>query len=382
MNSPLFTKFSFSYFTYFSILGLLTPYLSLFLDGRGYNSLEIGEILALFTATKIVGPTLWAMMADKSGKQLSIIQLGSGLALLSFSFLFWVSGFWPIAFVLAVFSLFWTAILPQLEVMTMSSIRRNATIYARIRMWGSVGFIFLAVIAGEVIEQYSTEAFTYLGWLILLSLFLSSLLLKQPRVVYRKREEKQSIIAKLLVPSFIFFFISGVLLQVSFGPYYGFFALFLKSLDYPSYAVGLFISLGVIAEIAVFFIAGRLYQFFGVRILIASSLFLTAIRWYLTGHFADNAYLLFFTQLIHAASFGLYHSASIQFIQQHFQVNQQNRGQALYIAGVYGIGGAIGAYFAGYFWAGGVGAKDSYEFSALICIIATVFACFIRVKRS
>ena len=381
MSSPLFTKFSFSYFAYFGILGLIVPYLSVFLDGRHYSSMEIGEILAIFTATKIIGPTLWAMLADKSGKQLSIIQLGSGLALLSFTLLFWMTGYWPITFALALFSLFWTAILPQLEVMTMTSIRRSAKIYARIRLWGSVGFIVFAVLAGKVIDKFSSEAFTYIGWLILLALFISSLRLKQPRTIYKKSLEDSSLISKLLLPSFILFFISGLLLQISFGPYYSFFALFLRDLAYPSYAVGLFISLGVVAEIGVFFIAGRLYQLFGVRILISFSLFVTAIRWYITGNFADNVYLLFIAQLIHAASFGLYHSASIQFVQQHFQRNQQNRGQAIYIAGVYGIGGAIGAYVSGYLWKDGFGAVQSFEFAAIICLIASGLACFIVAKK-
>jgi MFS transporter, PPP family, 3-phenylpropionic acid transporter len=381
MSSPLFSKLSFSYFAYFGILGLIVPYLSVFLDGRHYSSMEIGEILAIFTATKIIGPTLWAMLADKSGKQLSIIQLGSGLALVSFTLLFWMEGYWPVTFSLALFSLFWTAILPQLEVMTMTSIRRSAKIYARIRLWGSVGFIVLAVLAGKVIEQFSSEAFTYIGWLILLALFISSILLKQPRAVYKKSREDSSLLSKLLLPSFILFFISGLLLQISFGPYYSFFALFLRDLAYPSYAVGLFISLGVLAEIGVFFIAGRLYQLFGVRILISFSLFVTAVRWYITGNFADNVYFLFIAQVIHAASFGLYHSASIQFVQQHFQTNQQNRGQAIYIAGVYGIGGAIGAYVSGYLWKDGFGAVQSFEFAAITCLIAGGLACFIVVKK-
>ena len=381
MRSYLFSKLSFSYFAYFSILGLVVPFLSVFLDGRGYNSLEIGEILAIFTATKIVGPTLWAMMADKSGKQLSIIRLGSGLSLLSFSLLFWVSGYWPITFVLALFSLFWTAILPQLEVMTMASIKRSAKIYARVRLWGSIGFIILAVIAGEVIEQFSSEAFTYIGWLILLALFISSLLLKQPFKAKSSTQETSSLIAKILLPSFLFFFISGLLLQVSFGPYYSFFALYLRDMTYPSYAVGLYISLGVVAEIGIFFIAGRLYQLFGVRILIAFSLFATAVRWYITGHFAASAYVLIIAQLLHAMSFGLYHSASIQYVQQHFNRDQQNRGQAIYIAGVYGVGGAIGAYVSGLLWKDGVGALQSFEFAALMCLIGTGLACFIKEKK-
>lgn len=382
MNFPRFHSLSFSFFCYFGVLGLVVPFLPIFLDGRGFNSIQIGEILAIFTATKIIGPTLWAMVADKSGKQLSIIQLGATLALIAFSGLFWVEGYWPITFILALFSLFWTAILPQLEVMTMLSIRRQAKIYSRIRLWGSIGFIVLAVAGGEIIGRYNADSFTVIGWFILLGLAVSSYLLKQPFATRRLARKSESIFSKIICFRFAMFFIAGLLLQISFGPYYSFFALYLNDLAYSQFSVGLFISLGVVAEIGIFIVAGKLYQLFGARLLIAFSLFITAIRWYLIAEYADNLLMLIIAQLIHAASFGLYHSAAMQFLQFHFLANQQNRGQAIYIAGVYGIGGALGAYFSGYLWKDGSGAQLTFEYAAIVCLIATMFALFIKERRT
>ncbi len=382
MNFPRFYSLSFSYFCYFGVLGLVVPFLPVFLDGRGFSSIQIGEILAIFTATKIIGPTLWAMFADKSGKQLSIIQLGATLAFLVFTGLFWAQGYWPIAFILAIFSLFWTAILPQLEVMTMLSIRRHAKIYSRIRLWGSIGFIALAIAGGEIIGRYNADSFTTIGWLTLLGLALSSYILKQPYSTIKTSQKSQSMFSKVFNFSFVMFFIAGLLLQISFGPYYSFFALYLRDLAYPQFAVGLFISLGVIAEIGIFVVAGKLYKLFGARVLIVFSLFITAIRWYLTAEYAEQLLILIIAQLIHAASFGLYHSAAMQFLQFHFISSQQNRGQAIYIAGVYGIGGAIGAYFSGHLWQGGAGAEVTFEYAAIACVIATVFALFIKERTS
>ena len=85
----LFTRLSSGYFFYFAILGLISPYLSVFLDGKGFSSIELGEIFAILTATKIVAPSLWAILADKTGQQLLIIRLGALCALLSFLMLFW-----------------------------------------------------------------------------------------------------------------------------------------------------------------------------------------------------------------------------------------------------------------------------------------------------
>ena len=379
--SALFIKSSSAYFWYFGILGLIAPFLAVYLDGMGFSSLEIGEILAIFTATKIVGPAIWAMLADKTGKQLSIIQVGALLACLFFSLLLFVDSYWPITFSLALFSLFWTAILPQLEVMTLTSIRRSAKIYARIRLWGSIGFILLAVVSGELMDKYGSDVFTYIGLFVLIALYLSTLLFKQPYMHASKMQASSSIFNKFTQWNFIVFFVAGLLLQISFGPYNGFFALYLRDLDYPAYAVGVLIAIGVIAEIAIFVYAGRLFQAFTVKSLLVFSIFISALRWYLAGHFGDNAWLLAFTQLFHAAGFGIYHSASMQFIQQHFNANQQNRGQAIYIAGVYGVGGALGAYITGLFWLDGSGAATAFDIAAIAAVIGAVLAIFMKERQ-
>ena len=381
MSSPLFVRLSSSYFWYFSILGLVVSFLPIFLDGNGFSSIEIGEILAIVTATKIVGPSLWAILADKTGKQLTIIRLGALLTCLCFSLLFFVQSYWPITFVLALFSLFWTAILPQIEVLTLTSIRRSAKIYARIRLWGSIGFIVLALLSGELLNVFGSQTFTIIGLIILIFLYLSTLFIKQPRMGRASQTKQGRIVDKLLARGFIAFFIAGLLLQVSFGPFYSFFALYLRDLNYPAFAAGFYISLGVVAEIGIFIIAGRIYQLFGAVWLISLSILISALRWYLTGTMADNAIILFVVQLMHAASFGLYHSASIQYLQQHFDSNQQNRGQAIYIGGVYGVGGALGAYVAGILWQDGSGALQAFNFAAIIALLGAVIALLMRERK-
>ncbi len=355
--------------------------MAVFLDGKGFSSSEIGEILAIVTASKIIGPSLWAILADKSGRQLAIIRLGALLAVGCFSFLFWLNTYWPITFCLAIFSLFWTAILPQLEVMTLNSIRRSPKIYARIRLWGSIGFIVMAVLAGDFIERFSHDAFTFLGLAVLLALYLSTLVLKQPKIHLSHLTATSTIKSKVIDLSFIIFFISGLMLQISFGPYYSFFALFMRDLQYSGIVIGLMIGLAVVAEIVIFIYAGQLFKFFTIKGLLIFSLFITAVRWALLAQYGDSLSVLIFTQLMHAASFGLYHSASIAFIGQHFDINQQSRGQALYVGGVYGIGGAIGAYVAGILWLDGMGAQTSFNFAAVMVFIGAGFALFIPSQK-
>jgi len=385
----LFTRLSSSYFFYFAILGLISPYLSVFLDGKGFTSLELGEIFAILTATKIIAPSLWAILADKTGQQLLIIRLGAVFALLSFTLLFWLDNYWAISLCLALFSLFWTAILPQLEVLTLNSVRRSSKIYARIRLWGSLGFIALAIFAGQVLTFYQehdlstvtqssfTNAFVVMGSMVLLILLFSTLSLKSRHVISTTKKQVLSIKDKLLELKFIIFFIAGIFLQISFGPYYGFFALFLRDLQYPGFAVGLFISLGVLAEIVVFIFASSFFKHFSLKILLIFSLAVTALRWFLVALYADSTWMLAFTQLIHAASFALFHSASMIFISSHFSACQQSRGQAIYLGGVYGVGGAIGAYLAGALWLDGLGATSAFLTASVAAFLAALLMMFL-----
>ena len=48
---------SLTFFLYFGQLGVLVPYLGVFLDGRGFNSQEIGELFAPVSYTHLTLPT-------------------------------------------------------------------------------------------------------------------------------------------------------------------------------------------------------------------------------------------------------------------------------------------------------------------------------------
>ena len=382
-------------------MGLIAPYLAVYLDGKGFSSLHIGEIIAIVTASKIIGPSLWATLADKTGKHVYFIKIGSVLAIFSFITVFWLDSYWELTFALTLFSLFWTAILPQIEVLTLHSIRLKAHIYGRIRVWGSIGFIIFSMLAGYGIDEFGSEAFPYLVLIALLGLLFSHSLLQQPRVpgqiknngakvssagrelsLSKPTESNATVIfSKILSPAFIIFFIAGLLLQISFGAYYNFFVLLLLDHNYSGLFIGVLLGIAVLAEIFIFIFSGKLFKYFSLKILLILSLLFSALRWLLIAHFVDSLFLLIFSQLIHALSFGVYHSASVLFISQHFDSNQQNRGQAIYVGGIYGLGAAIGAYVAGSMWQEGAGAIMTFEVSAGVAFIGAVLLLLLKEKK-
>ncbi len=285
---------------------------------------------------------------------------------------------------LAFFSLFSTAILPQLEVYTLKTLRHSSKLYARVRLWGSIGFIVLAVLTGEAMDRFGYHIFTVLGMVVLVSLFFSTLVLNSPSktgLVAGNKEQRPPIIFKLVDIRFICFFVAGLLLQISFAPYNGFFALFLRDFDYTGLSIGLFIGLGVVAEIAAFIYMGSLFKHCSLNTLLVLSLIVSAARWFFMPLIADSPFWLAMSQLSHAVSFAIYHSASMQFIASHFTTCQQGQGQGIYLGGVYGIGGALGAYVTGVLWQDGLGANDAFIVAAVVALIGAIVMYFARPKE-
>jgi PPP family 3-phenylpropionic acid transporter len=207
------------------------------------------------------------------------------------------------------------------------------------------------------------NALLYLCSIILLGLFLSTLVVKDIAVEARKSETVSSMWKMIFAWPFLAFMLSAILLQVSFGPFYSFFALYMRDVGYSAQQTGWLVALGVAAEVVIFIYAGKLIQRFGVKSVMLFCIFMTALRWWLLANHADILGLLVTSQLIHALSFGLTHAASIHFIHHYFTGKYQTRGQALYTSISFGVGGAIGNLTAGQIWMQGEGAYNTYIFS-------------------
>ena len=163
------------------------------------------------------------------------------------------------------------------------------------------------------------------------------------------------------------------LVQMSHGPYYTFYSIFLKQQGYDSGTLGWLWALGVVAEIIVFLYMHRLMPKYGPRILLIIALLLTALRWYLIGHFVDVFTIILFAQLLHAASFGLYHAVSIELFHRLFKGKLQGRGQALYSSISFGAGGAAGSYVSGMLW-DQVSPAFIFNLAALAAVLAFLIA--------
>jgi len=371
MNVPYWRLSSF-YFAFFALVGVMIPYWGLYLKSLGFTPAEIGELMALLMATKVVAPNVWGSLADRSGRHMQVVRVATVLALIFFCGVFLGQGYWWMMVVMCLYGFFWNAALPQFEATTMSMLGEQVHRYGSIRMWGSVGFIVMVVALGPLLDRYGAGmvAWALLG--LLVALVVAALVVPARRRVSTNLQSR-SIWDVMRRKEVVVVLLVCFLLQASHGPYYTFYTLYLEEVGYSRSAIGQLWALGVVAEIAIFLVMHRLLPQYGPKLLLMWSLGLTALRWVLIGEFADSLPLLLFAQLLHAASFGVYHAVAIHLVHRFFTEEYQGRGQALYSSISFGAGGAFGALASGYLWAG-IGAAGMYVMAGAVSAVAFFLA--------
>jgi PPP family 3-phenylpropionic acid transporter len=359
------------YLCYFALLGATAPFLGLYFESLGFSPARIGELIAIPMLMRCLAPNLWGWLGDRTGRRLLIVRLGAFFTLASLSLIFISKSYPWLALVMALHAFFWHAVLPQFEVITLAHLREQAARYTQIRLWGSIGFILSVVGLGALFERYSLALYPWLLWAIVASIALSSCWVPdaQPQVSLRDTPIS-GFVAQLRQPGVLAFYLCVALMQLSHGPYYTFISIHLERLGYSRGMIGWLWALGVLAEVVVFMLIPRLLQRISLKQMLVVSFLLASVRWLLLGFFAEQLSVLLFAQLLHAATFGSFHAAAILFVQRSFGAHQQGQGQALYAA-LTGVGGAVGALYAGYSW-NALGANWTFALASLAALAAAV----------
>lgn len=360
------------YLLYFAALGTLLPYWGLYLKHLGFSAVEIGELMAVILATKLVAPNIWAWVADHTERHVGVVQVTSLLAAITFVGTFFVTEFWPLVGVMVLFTFCWNAALPQIEAATLAWLGDDSHKYSRIRLWGSVGFILMSAGLGPLFDLWGIVYILPVLLLIYTTIWVSSLTLKEaPR--FEHAEEEQGIAAIVRRPEVIAFFVVCFLMQAGHGVYYTFYSVYLESNGYSRSLIGILWAFGVLAEVGVFWVMHHLLARYSLYQVLMFSLLVAAVRWVMIGEFVEYTSVLWLAQIGHAFTFGAFHAAAVHMVQRFFSRKTQGRGQALYSSLSFGAGGAVGALLSGNFWES-IGPTNTFYFAMALSLLAMVIS--------
>lgn len=365
-------SFALFFFAYYGYIGILSPYVSLFFAGKGIPAAQIGVLMSLTQAMRIVGPNLWGWIADRSQKRVYVLRLTALATVVTFTSMLFGRSFAEFFIVMLLVNAFASGLAPVAEAHMLTEMRGDLTHYGKLRLWGSVGFIAAVLLVGALLDWKGVHLMPWAALLMLAMAFAASCWMSEaPHVqIDQKTRSARSLLRK---PEVIAFFSSTFLMIAAHSALYVFYSLYLAQLGYSKTVIGLMWSLGVVAEIVFFFYQAPVFRKFGVRNLMLACLLLAAVRFFMIGFGAESLLLLLIAQVVHAATFGVHHSASIATLQRWFHGPLQARGQALFISVSYGMGGTIGGLVLSVVW-DKFGPQTVYSLAAMMALAGAISA--------
>jgi PPP family 3-phenylpropionic acid transporter len=199
-----------------------------------------------------------------------------------------------------------------------------------------------------VLDRVTLGAVPVLVFAMMLGMLVCAWLV--PEAKMGSHRDEGPITRVLLQPEVVGLILAAMLMSAAHGPYYTFFSIHLVAEGYSKGAIGSLWALGVGCEIAIFVWMPRLYRAFTLRQILIASFALAAVRFLAIGWLAGSLIALLVAQILHAATFGAFHAASIGYVHKLFPGRLQARGQAIYGSIAFGIGGALGGLSSGYAW--------------------------------
>ncbi|UZJ43997.1 MFS transporter [Marinimicrobium sp. C6131] len=375
IKSVPYWRLSSFYFFNCAVLGAILPYWGLYLKDLEFTASQIGTVGAVLMATNILAPNVWGGLSDRTGQRMRIIRWGNFAAFFVFLGVFAFSDFVPVLIIIALCSFCWQGLNSQFEVITLTHLSDRSNLYGYIRMWGSIGFVVSVSVLGALLDIVEVKWVPWVVALFLMMTWGSVLIAPAPSNTVLKTHLSDGNIWKILRRSTVWgLFLAVFLLQLSHGPYYTFFSVYLDGLGYQRSSIGLLWSLAVASEVCMFMAMHWLSEWFSLRTLLIASLAIATVRWLMVGFLSDSIWWVGVSQLMHSFTFTAAHVAVVQLIRKHFGDRYQGQGQALYCSFCIGGGAALGAWSSGVLW--DWSPKGTYSLAAAASLLGMAVAWF------
>lgn len=335
MINPAALRLSLFYGALFAYIGAQMPYWPVWLASRGLDPAEIGLALAVGMWVRIaVGPTMTGL-AERRGRRRALVGLAA-CSLALFVCYAPLTGIWPIVALAAVFNLFWAAIMPLADALTLGHVYARKLDYGRIRLWGSIAFILTAMLGGQVLGAAGVDG-VFLLLLVCLALTVASAF-ALPADASPASGRRGSAAALLRQPAFLLLLAASALNQASHAVLYGFGTLEWRRLGIGDEAIGWLWGEAVVAEVLLFAVSNAAVARFGVVGLLLLGAGAGMLRWVAMA-FEPGLAVLLLLQPLHALTFGATHLAAMHFLARAAPPDRLGAAQAIHSA--FGVGVAM-----------------------------------------
>ncbi|MFN2305122.1 MAG: MFS transporter [Anaerolineales bacterium] len=340
-------RFKLLYFVQYFTVGIMGPYLAIFLFQKDFSGAQIGFLLGSLPIAGLIFQPVWSYLSDVLHTRryllvigflgIAVATIGLGLAK-SFSMAY----LWAL-----LFAILRAPISPVGTAMTLDYLEGAGTSsdFSLIRMWGSLGYAASSFLWGGLFLDHISDYFTWiLAGIFLLLTGISMLLPEKKNGFLYSGLKGWQVITKN--PKLATFLLASVFIGATYGVHNNYQTLYLQALDASSWLIGLTVSVQALLEVPMMMLAPTLLKQMSMRVLILIGAVVMPIRWLLYAYIKNPVWVLP-TQLLNGVSVVSFFVVAVAFVDQLVEPQWRATGQGLYSSAMMGVGSGLGVYLGG-----------------------------------
>ncbi|NKE43474.1 MFS transporter [Roseomonas frigidaquae] len=328
------SRFVLLYSAQFVVVGITLPFLPSILAARGLSPAEVGVLLAVASGVRLLAGPAGGRLADALGDARVLLVAGAALAALAACGFLLPAGFGLLLLVMALHSAAFAPVVPLTDALALAASRAPGGFdYARVRAAGSIAFMLAAIVVGQAVALAGIQAAAWLlvGGLAATSLAALALPRLAPRAGRAPARGWAGFLAPLRIPAVRRLMLVSALIQGSHALYYGFGTLHWQAAGLGAGLIGGLWAVGVLAEVALFLWGRGLVARLGPVGLSLAAAAAGVLRWGITALTVDP-WLLVPAQMLHAATFGMQHLATMAVLARVVPPAEAGTAQTLHAA--------------------------------------------------
>ena len=327
-------RFSLYYAALFASIGSIGPFFAVWLDSQGIDAKTTGIIVAVPSIAMLFTTVRLGRWADEIGSRRTAIIVGNALVLIAQLVFFWPQGPWVILVIWTFSGIIMYAKVPITDAAALSLTEQRGSDFARVRVFGSIGFVVALTLSGLVYDRVGMLAFVPI--LLLGNILRLWLSIELPNVGRRKssRENDETHHAPSVNTSdlyqigIVLTIVASGVIHASHAVFNTFGILLWTQHGFSETTASLLVGIGVVAEVLLMWRFKSLTRRLSARACLIIAAVCGIVRWSLLA-MAPPLWLMFVVQILHGVTFGLTFLATASFIARRVGEDNAARGQAL-----------------------------------------------------
>ena len=378
MKEP--NKLSLFYFLAYSAFASWLTFFNVHLLKLGYNGLQIGMFNSLFIMVSAISVPFWGMMADKKGSYRTLLFL-TGICTILLLFLANSVSYLSIAFFVIVLSLFQQPIGAVTDGIVLVLVKSRGDLsYGRLRLWGSVGWAFTALIVGYLALENTKNIF-YTSSIIFALMFLINLVTLPPKPITGRSLVTFKSFGIFFRNSKLFiFFILMFLYGISISPLHLLINLYYKEIGGDNNIIGIAYLIQAGCEIPFFIFGAKMVKRTSAEFTLLLAMAVSMLRMVLYG-FISDPFVAVFIGILHGFTIAFFLVGAVEYVQSHTPHHLRTTGQSLIWAFHFGAGLTVGYTLTGYLY-DLIGMQQSMHIAAIFSLFILISTYFFLNKHN